>query len=222
MIRRSPQGAHLSSRKHAGGLIFGLIRLRSPTFISIKSMQWCSSRTLTVFGELLSQLLKSEGRRFDPAPGHKLLVERMQPLSWQDQLPRYPHLPRLTGALRDSYPAADGLDADQAAEVRLPARSASPLVGGPPRAGVMSRSRAVRRLRWPFNCRRLAPRRADRTPSRGSRPGAKVRLVRLQRLLHSRSQLGQVSITLRRTITREKSQRGHRPVKMLRRHSRRR
>jgi len=36
LIRRSPQPARLSSREHAGGLIFGLIHLRSPTFIGIQ------------------------------------------------------------------------------------------------------------------------------------------------------------------------------------------
>ena len=36
MIRKSPQAARLPSREHAGGLIFGLIHPRSPTFIGIQ------------------------------------------------------------------------------------------------------------------------------------------------------------------------------------------
>jgi hypothetical protein len=36
LIRKSPQAARLPSREHVGGLIFGLIHLRSPTFIGIQ------------------------------------------------------------------------------------------------------------------------------------------------------------------------------------------
>jgi hypothetical protein len=36
LIRKSPQADRLPSHEHASGLIFGLIRLRSPTFIAIQ------------------------------------------------------------------------------------------------------------------------------------------------------------------------------------------
>lgn len=60
-----------------------------------KSMWQCRSRILTVFGELVSQLRKSEGRRFDPAPCH-LHPEHGNRLATRKESHRH-HLIRRTG-----------------------------------------------------------------------------------------------------------------------------
>jgi hypothetical protein len=54
----SATGEIFARQRGLGGLVFGLISLRSPTFIDIRIYASIQARTSTVFSELLSSLLK--------------------------------------------------------------------------------------------------------------------------------------------------------------------
>jgi hypothetical protein len=69
---------------------FACVRLRSRVF---RSTRLCTSRTLTVFGELLSRLLKSEGQRLNTSPVPRWYAAKSQAAAWKITAAATPTLP---------------------------------------------------------------------------------------------------------------------------------
>jgi hypothetical protein len=86
---------HVRELRWDRGLIFGLIRLRSPTFIGVRIN--AAMQVADVNGIQRTIIQTPENRKVGgstPPLATELLVERMQQRSWQDQPPQYPHFSR--------------------------------------------------------------------------------------------------------------------------------
>jgi hypothetical protein len=100
------------------GLIFGLIRLRSPKFTCVRIN--AETQVADVNGIRRTVIPSPENRKVGgstPPLATKLL---MQQRSWQDQPPQYPHFSRDSLAAHQcSHPAAERVEVDRAAEVSV-------------------------------------------------------------------------------------------------------